>query len=80
MIGYCDKYLCFALNFVTRVISVNRLFLFFAILLLLSVFSMISPLSVKYSFENSLLRVYGDSEEGNDQGNGHGGHGMGSPR
>ena len=38
---------------------------------------MICPLSVKYSFENSLLRVYGDDEGGNDQGNGHGGHGKG---
>jgi hypothetical protein len=38
---------------------------------------MISPLSVKYSFENSLLRVYGDDEGGNGQGNGHGGHGKG---
>jgi hypothetical protein len=62
-------------KFLARVDSLNRLFLSFTIILLLSVFCLINPLSVKNSFETTLLRAYGD-EGGNDQGNGHG-HGRG---
>ena len=47
-------------KFLARVDSLNRLFLSFTIILLLSVFCLINPLSVKNSFETTLLRAYGD--------------------